>query len=846
MASAIVAVLSLLAATRLRLNPEIAAFLPANNRAVSDFRRLVEAMGTVDHHVVLITVPRGAGPDAYEPLVDAVAAEYARLPIIEAVDFGLPEPEAIVTALLPHFLLLLTPRELDLVSGRLTDDAIRQTMAENRMLLQTPQSSLVKKLVKLDPLKLRSVLLQRVQRLGGGMRLDPSSRHLRSADGSTYLIIVRPKRAAQDLPFANELMNRASDIERRAMQAATDPTHPLEAPRFEYAGGYAITHADARLIRSDMIANVLVSFFGVLLLFAFAFRRFAAMLYAAIPMLLAILVTFGVASLVLGELGAASAGFAALLAGLGIDFTTVLYGRFLEERRGGARVERALRATMRTTLPGVVVAALTTAATFYGFLFTDFRGMAQMGFLTGTGILLFLIAVVFVFPALAVRIERDDRIAPSTHLHVFGMAHLVRWSLRWPRATIAAWLVFVVLMGVAATHLEFSDDAGRLRARGNAGILAQEKLNSIFGRGGDPVMIVAEATAAGEALQVTERLTPGLERLAATGEISGFESAAVLLPSPARQQQVIASLRGRGDAFHAGRIAGTFRQAATDNGFRPELWDDYLTHFTSGLSPARPLTPDAIEEPTLRRLAERFLTKVGDRWMSIVYVHPPGGRWRDGVPPGLQALASGNPGVTITGITAVSAELRRITRDDAFRATTIGTIIILTILLIAFRSVTKIILVFVPFLAGAAGMLGSMALLDLELNLMNIFVGLMIVGVATDYAVYILQRYLEAPNEFVLRAPETGKAVAMAAATAIVGYGSFAFSHYPGLQSIGHAATFGIGLSCLGSLTLLPAILVAGNTQSMMPAELPSPETVQAFATAHGMDKEERSRQGLE
>jgi predicted RND superfamily exporter protein len=44
--------------------------------------------------------------------------------------------------------------------------------------------------------------------------------------------------------------------------------------------------------------------------------------------------------------------------------------------------------------------------------------------------------------------------------------------------------------------------------------------------------------------------------------------------------------------------------------------------------------------------------------------------------------------------------------------------------------------------------------------------------------------------------------------TAIVGYGSFALSHYPGLRSIGYASFFGIGLSGLAAVTLLPAILV--------------------------------------
>ena len=61
-------------------------------------------------------------------------------------------------------------------------------------------------------------------------------------------------------------------------------------------------------------------------------------------------------------------------------------------------VTDAVRTLMRHALPGVIVGALTTAATFYAFLATDFRGMTELGFLTGSGILVFLLCVVFVLP----------------------------------------------------------------------------------------------------------------------------------------------------------------------------------------------------------------------------------------------------------------------------------------------------------------------------------------------------------------------------------------------------------------------------------------------------------------
>lgn len=799
-AAAVLALLSVAAATRLRLNPEMTAFLPANNQAVSDFRRVVETLGTIDHHVVMIAVPEGADPDEYEPVVEAAAAEYAKLESVAAVEARLPAAEELAEAVLPRFVAFLRPADLDAARARLSDRAIAESMAENRMLLQTPQSGAMKELVRHDPLHLRSIFTSRLHGLGGGLALDPASRSLRSADGSTYLIVVRPSKPAQDLPFANALMREARAIEERLLHAAPSPK-----PRFDYAGGYAVTHADARLIRDYMIANVLFAVAGVLLLFLVAFRRWIAIVYAAVPMVLAILATYGLAAIVLGELGAASAGFAALLAGLGIDFTTVLYERYVEERNGGSSVEASLRETLHSTLPAVTIAAVTTAATFAGFLFTEFRGMAQMGFLTASGIVLFLLAVMFVFPAMLVRFERDDRPAPRTYLHAFAVSPLIRWSLRRPRATLAFWGVFVIAMSVAAREVVFTDDAGRLRARGNAGILATERLTQLFGRGGDAVMLVAEGKTADGALQSSERLLPALERLAARGEIAGFESAAAVLPSRARQEETLAAMRaGDGADFDPERIASTFRRAAASEGFRPETWNAYLALLSRGLRAREPLPPG---DPLLARLTGRFLHRAGEGWMSVIYVHPPGGRWRDGAPAALRTLASTTPGVTLTGITVVSAELRRITLADARRATTIGMAIVLAILVVTLRSLLRALLVFVPFIAGMAGMLGCMALLRLELNLMNVFIGLMLVGVATDYALYMLQRHVEAPADFPSLAPRTGKAVAMAAATSMIGYGSFAFSHYPGLQSIGYAAAFGIAWSCLAALTLLPALL---------------------------------------
>lgn len=821
--AALVGLGALVAASKLELNPEMLDFVPAHKREVREFRRVVGLLGSIDHHIVVVRVPEGRLADEYAPLVERLASQYRSMPDIERVEYRLPGLDALGADLLPYTFLLLGPESLDDVAGRLTDEAIREAMIRNRSLLQTPQSGVAKEILRWDPFGLYPLFLERFGSGSGGLRLDPSTGYLVSEDGTTFLVIVRPGRPAQDLPFATELMGYASDIERRVLDgfAREQPETPL--PEMVYAGGYAVNVADLGLIRRDMIANVAVSFIGVLLLFLYAFRRFAALGYAAIPMGLAVLLTFATAALTVGSLSAASAGFGALLAGLGVDFITVLYERYVEERNRGLDVGEALSRTLRMTMPGVLVAAITTAATFYGFLATEFRGMTQMGFLTGTGILIFFLCVVFVLPALLVATEKSMPRAPGVLLHAAGASRLMRLSMRRPVRTIGVWSVALLLSGFAATGLRYEDDAGKLRSGGNAGVLAQELVSEKFGSGMSSLMAVSEAPTSEEALAGSDRTLPLLDQLVAEGTIGGYQSLATFVPSPSRQEMVIAALgEGRDSLFDADRIEKSLRRAVAESGFREGAWDDYMVGFRQALETRKTIDVTAMELPGISSFVDRFLHATEDGWMSVSWVYPSGISWPDGVPDELLSGIGRLPGTFVTGVPVVSRELREIARSDAWRSTILGFILVLVLLSLGFRSVGRALLVFVPFISGCIGMMGFMALIGIPFNMLNIFVGLMLVGVGTDYGIYVLQRYLEAPDSFTELAPHTGKAVVMAALTSIVGYGSFSISHYPGLRSIGYASTIGVGLSGLAAVTLLPAILVWWHGRSQRAPSLES------------------------
>jgi len=476
-------------------------------------------------------------------------------------------------------------------------------------------------------------------------------------------------------------------------------------------------------------------------------------------------------------------------------------------------------------LPGVIVGALTTAATFYAFLATDFRGMTELGMLTGHGILVFLVCTMFVLPALIVIVERRRKKNTPQHIHAFGSGHIVRASLKRPRAIIIGWVVIVAITGIFATRVRFSDSLQNLRSKGNEGIRLQDVVTEKFGQSFEFMMYAVRGQTASEAIAKSERAMPDLEKIAAKGVIGSYQSIASFVPSEESQRPVIARLTaGANDVFSFSRIERVFRAALVENGFRPDAFDQFLVLFQQALNQRQPLTMETLERLELAEAVSRFMKKTPGGYMSIVYLYPTTGTWPRFLPEELQQFRRDHPEGMLTGVNLISQTLRTITHADAIRASLLGFILVFGLLWIGFRSFWRSCLVFVPFIAGCTCMLGFMAALGIEFNFMNVFVGLMLVGTATDYAVYMLQRYDESPEDFPHNATETGRAVTLAALMSIIGFASFAISHYPGVRSIGYAGVVGIGLSCLASITLLPALLVSGRFRRKHAAMLGEPE----------------------
>jgi predicted RND superfamily exporter protein len=795
-----------LLATRVEVETDILSLVPRNNPVVEGFKKTVERFGSVDTLLVVIHLDPERPLERTLDFADILASSLRDWDLIDWVEYRVDSTAEAAVPLLDRATLFLDPEELDEVLAGLDNEGLEDTAIRLRARLMAPQSVVTKDLLRLDPFGLLPKILSKVRFGGVGVRVDPETGCLID-DGRRFLLMMaKPVGPAQDLKFDRTLKAGLAERVAAAEEAWRGESGGDVPPLVEFTGGYVVALDDARLITSDMVVGLVASLIGVMALFLLAFRRRAALVYAFFPLVTGIALAFAFGAVALGRINSLTSAFGGLVIGLGIDFVIVLYARYVEERRSGASHEEAVDAMGRLTGVGVLLGAVTTAATFYAFLVTDFAGLWELGLLTGTGILLLVVTVFLLLPALLTIIQQRGRGDRPLHLHSFGSDLLFRASMRRPGLTIVAAAMITLVLGFGISRLKWDDDFRNMRSGDNRAIQLRQEVMDAFDLRFSPMVLRCDGADETEALAGCRAILPELEALVDGENLAGVDTIAGIIPPRAVQEKLIARLEEAAPALEG--VRGRFEIALRSKGLNPAAFSDGIEIFMTALDRRQPLSLVDLEGTPLARVVDRYVAAGDGEVSAAIYLYPPVGEWRRGASPALQALISGYPGMVLAGPNIISAELRKIVWDDALKAAVLGMIVVFILMWADLGGPLRALLALLPLAVGMVWMLGAMGLLGLRLNFFNIFVLTMIIGIGVDYGVHLLHRWYESGGDREALA-ETSKAIAVAALTTMVGFGSLVLSHYPGLRSVGAAAILGAFSTAVLGITLLPALLSA-------------------------------------
>ena len=653
------------------------------------------------------------------------------------------------------------------------------------------------------------------------------------ADTSRIIFTVQPQ-----LDFSSILPGEAAITSIRSTVKSMGFTDE-SGIRVRLTGAAALSYDEMKSVIRGAERAGMLAFAMVAVCLVVGLRSLSLVAATLVTLIIGLIFTASFAVVAVGTLNMISIAFAVLYVGLGVDFAIHICLRYREISVSSDKVRAISRAT-RHIGTSIVLCAITTAIAFFAFIPTDYRGVAELGLISGVGMFIGLGCSFTILPALLQALpapradarrgrrliaERPQRgpsvILAGTVLLALAAALTVPFAefdhnpihLNDPAAESVTTLTDLLDDGDAELYAidvvaASADPALELAARleQSPAVLnvrtafdlvpseQEQKLALIedlaFAVGPDLELQEPHPLVAGDITALARKLSRRCDAIANSASASLARAAAALALALKRLEVAVESAGG--DQAPALLIA---------------LEDKLMRHFapqlmliSEGLA-ASPIDIASLPED-LRR---RWISDDGLFRLEILPAQNLDDNDR------LAAFVNAVRAITgpaATGTPVINIEASRAVTGAFYQAFASAFILIALVLFFILRRIAEVLVVMAPLLL--AGLLTTAATVwaGMSFNFANIIALPLLMGIGVDSALHILHRYkTPGPGDGPLLKTSTARAVLFSALTTTASFGNLAVSTHAGTASMGVMLTIGLTMTILCTLIVLPALL---------------------------------------
>nr|WP_255556753.1 MMPL family transporter [Dyella sp. ASV21] len=606
-----------------------------------------------------------------------------------------------------------------------------------------------------------------------------------------------------------------------------------------YTGSVALSDVQFGALTDGIVGSTVISLLLLALWLFLALRSWRLIVPILLTLCTGLILTLGFAALAVGTLNLISVAFAVLFVGLAVDFAIQFAVRLRDQRLHHAALAEALDATARSAGSQIAVAAAATACGFLAFAPTAFVGVAELGIIAGTGMLIALACTLSLLPALLTLLHPAD-----------GAGHVALplgdacdgWLKRRRREVLGAFAVLGLLGLVAAWRMPF--DANPLHTQAPD----TEPMRTLRTLADNPITDPFNIYLLAPDLDHARTLAARVEKLP---EVSSVIHAGTFVPTD--QAAKLDLLEQAQDLLLPSISTGDRAPPITPAALREAMGDsiDAIAQANATLPTDSPLrgigqalqslqhAPDA-NLLAMNAAISRFLPTQLDRLRASLDARPitlqdvpdsirrdwiaPDGRVRIQVSPtrdvqdtallrrfvaAVQRIAPDAGGPAVTTIASADTILRAFQQAAVLAIAAIG--LVLLLVLRRWRD-TGIVLLTLG-MSAALTALGARAA-GMAINYANIIALPLLLGVGVSFNVYFVMNWRAGMDQFVGSA--SARAVLFSALTTGTAFGSLALSHDLGMASMGRLLLLSLGAVLLATFVFLPSLLYAlGHADSM-------------------------------
>jgi len=485
--------------------------------------------------------------------------------------------------------------------------------------------------------------------------------------------------------------------------------------------------------------------------------------------------TFGMMGYVSIPLTMATMGVLPILIGLGIDYSIQFHNRYQEELLRKRTVGDAIVSSLSNMFPSVGIALLATVIGFITLYISEVPMIRDFGVALTVGIILSYLVAIFLLHSIIYRSDKRAPIAKLRKESTEASGRTERILLRVGRLAISQtlWIfilavAFGVAGGVVDHWLPENTNYETLMPQDITELREVRELRQIVGSGGDiRFLIEADDVASPEVLSWLKGYED--KELTLHDELISVSSPATLVSDAAGgvipPQEYIEAILAATPPLYLDRLLSADRTAASASFIIEDI------------------TMDEIHDLLQVMKAEAEL------------------------PAGVEIAPVGSLALGASTIDAV------ISKRFTMNLICLGAVFV--VLLAVYRRLSRAVFTIIPVGAVIAWSSLDMYLIGIPLNPLTAVLGVIIIGICTEFMVLLMGRYEEemkqglSPREAMVKAiSKIGRAIVITAVTTLGGFGVLIASNFVMIRNFGIATVVGVLLCLVMTIAVMPGVIV--------------------------------------
>jgi predicted exporter len=662
---------------------------------------------------------------------------------------------------------LASAGEMSQIDALINKEHISSKLHDAYLQLLKPQGILLNSTFRSDPLGMRMMVFEKLKSLSSstGYEMEIKDGHFVSRDGRHAMLIAKSAVAVTDSEGSRKML----DSLKKNLEGLP------EYIRADVVCGHTHTVSNEKLIKRDIVLISLIAAVAMLLLYGWVIRDVSAVTIFMIPVV-AILISVVLSYLFFGKLSYWVIGLGSTVAGIATDYGTHVYFAAQGKSDPSTFVKHVIKP--------VCFGALTSIAIFIAFFFSRIKGYNQLAVVTIISIILSTLISIFVLPHLM--LKKDG--GPSFADRITKKLENMNLS---SGLTVLFWFFLTIVLTYFSFHVEFERDIKNIDGTEKVIIDAEKRFQKTWGGEKTPAVLVVNSTDYEDALEKNEKIYR--DAVLAIGK-DKFTSISPLWPSAKTKKENL----GQWKNFWTEQRKQRLRTLLLQEGKKYNFSENAFAPFFANLEAANENNKgDAggFPDESGKSLFERFVQKT-DNGYRLISFFPDTKEYVDSI----NEISRQYPDTYLVSSTVLSSTLSEAVSEDLKLMTWIAAISVIVMTYLCFFNIRETLIALMPPLTSILWLFGLMALLGISINAANMIAGVLVIGLNSDYGIFMTFRSRKEMNT------GTITAITLCTVTTLIGVGVLIFAKHPALSSVGITMVIGLGAGFFSSVMVVPKL----------------------------------------